>query len=251
MIESQSPSSHPDMIPDDCIVFDTETTGFDPAEGDRLVEIGAVRMRGGLPTGDSYHTYINPERNVPDAAVKIHGLTTAFLSDKPLFGEIVHDFLNFVGDLPMVAHNAPFDEKFVNAELTRLGIAPVASARFIDTVPIARKRFPGAQASLDALCRRFRIPLDGRDKHGALVDSELLAEVVVELNGGRQASLFGGSDPAVERRAADAARPLPAARGFVLKASPEERAAHAAFIKKTLGEENLWKKLLETEPATA
>lgn len=240
----------PERVPDDCVVFDTETTGFDPAQGDRIIEIGAVRMRGGLPTNQTYHSYVNPERTVPEASVKVHGLTTAFLADKPLFGEIAHDFLEFIGNDPLVAHNAAFDAKFVNAELSRMGITPLSKDRFVDTVPIARRQFPGAQANLDALCRRFKISLDNRDKHGALIDSQLLAEVIVELMGGRQQSLFGLGE---ETRTESAIEPLalPKARGFVLRATPEERAAHAAFLEEKLGPDNLWAQYLDPGEAAA
>lgn len=227
-------------IPANCVVFDTESTGFSPDEGDRMVEIGAVRMRDGLPTKETFHAYINPERSVPDAAVKVHGLTAAFLADKPLFEEVIHDFLAFVGDFPMVAHNAPFDARFLNHHLAELDLPTFAEDRFIDTVPIARKRFPGAQANLDALCRRFKISLVGREKHGALVDSELLAEVCVELSGGRQFSLFGGDSTSTE--AQPVAVDQVELETFVLPATPEERAMHDAMIAK-LGRNSIWAKL--------
>jgi DNA polymerase III subunit epsilon len=228
-------------IPENCIVFDTETTGFDPLTGDKLVEIGAVRMIGGLPTKETYHTYINPQRSVPDAAVKVHGLTGAFLSDKPLFEEIAQDFLDFVGDLKLTAHNAPFDAKFINTQLAEIGLPTFAEDRFIDTLPIARKRFPGSQVSLDALCRRLKISLASRDKHGALIDSELLAEVCVELMGGRQTALFEtlGTRESAQETVARAAE----ISTFVLAATEEEKARHAEKILAKLGPKSIWAKL--------
>lgn len=228
-------------IPADCVVFDTETTGFSPDEGDKLVEIGAVRMRDGLPTKETFHVYINPERSVPDAAVKVHGLTAKFLADKPLFAEVAQDFVDFVGDLPMVAHNAAFDARFINAELSALGFPTYPDARFTDTVAIARKKFPGAQANLDALCRRFKISLKNRDKHGALIDSELLAEVCVELSGGRQFTLFSGAARS-EAEDTSAAAPRVALKTFVREASPEELSRHAALVSK-LGDSAIWNKI--------
>jgi len=227
-------------IPDDCIVFDTETTGFDPMTGDKLVEIGAVRMLGGLPTKDTFHAYINPQRSVPDAAYKVHGLSAAFLSDKPLFEEVAQSFLDFVGPLEMVAHNAPFDSKFINKQLKDDGFPVFDEARFIDTVPIARKRFPGAQVNLDALCRKMKISLASRDKHGALVDSELLAEVCVELMGGRQTALF---DTISSQAETDEAKVVASQIStFILPAKDDERARHAELVAK-LGANSIWAKL--------
>lgn len=171
------------------IIFDTETTGFDPLQGHRVVEIGCVELMNHMPTGKTYQAYLNPERAVPTEASMVHGLTDEFLQDKPLFAEIVTDFLDFIGDAPLVAHNAAFDMNFINAELTRVGFPKIDPARAIDTVGMARKMFPGAPASLDALCKRFGIDLSGRQNHGALLDSQLLAEVYLELRGGRQPDL--------------------------------------------------------------
>lgn len=216
------------------IVLDTETTGLDPLTGDRLVEIGCVELVNHLPTGEIFHRYINPERDVPEEAFKVHGLSREFLAQHGIFAEVVEDFLAFIGDAPLVIHNAEFDMKFINAELARLGFKAIPMARTIDTVQIARRRFPGAQANLDALCRRFGIDNSSRTKHGALLDAELLAEVYLELAGGRQPGLelaaqsaarqrtIAGT-PAVERVARP---PRPHAP------SEEERAAHAAFIEK-------------------
>ncbi len=168
------------------IVLDTETTGFDPENGDRIVEIGCVEVENHVPTGRTYWQYINPERDVPEEAVAVHGITTEFLKDKPLFGEIVGDFLDFCGTAPLVIHNAEFDVKFLNYELKQLGFPKFKLKDAVDTLLIARKKFPGSPANLDALCRRFGIDNTSRDFHGALLDAQLLAEVYLELNGGRQ-----------------------------------------------------------------
>jgi len=234
-------------IPEDCVVFDTETTGFDPETGDRLVEIGAVRMRGGLPTDETYHTFINPERSVPQSAVEVHGLTTAFLADKPLFSEVVDGFLAWVSDDPLVAHNAPFDAKFINHQMAELGLPIFNVDRFTDTVQVARKQFPGTQVNLDALCRRFKISLASRHKHGALIDSELLAEVCVELNGGRQSSLFDSDDASNAAQVVEVSA-SGALSTFVLRATDDERARHAGMLTK-LGSGALWTKILEENVA--
>ena len=168
------------------IVWDTETTGFDPESGDRLVEIGAVELHNHMPTGSVYHQYINPERPMPQEAYAVHGLGDEFLADKPVFKTIARDFLEFIGDAKIVAHNAKFDMRFINAELKWIGISPIPASQSLDTLEIARRKFPGAQNSLDALCRRFGIDNSAREKHGALLDSEILAEVYLELIGGRQ-----------------------------------------------------------------
>lgn len=168
------------------IVLDTETTGMDPANGDRIIEIGAVELENHLPTGRHLHLYINPERDVPDDAVAIHGLTTEFLSDKPVFAEVVGEYVDFVADSKLIIHNAPFDVKFLNYELKLLGFPSVDKRLVLDTLTMARKAFPGSPANLDALCRRFHINNEARTLHGALLDSELLAEVYLELLGGRQ-----------------------------------------------------------------
>lgn len=233
---------NPHMIPSDCVVFDTETTGFSADEGDRLVEIGAVKMRNGLPTKETFHRYINPGRTVPKDAVDVHGLTTEFLADKPLFEEVADDFLAFVGDLPMVAHNAKFDEKFINFELQLIGRVVFDPSRFIDSIPIAKRRFPGQQVNLDALCRKLKISLDGREKHGALIDSELLAEVCVELMGGRQASLFG--DFGAEQRVRQDDAPLTPIKTIVRRASEQELEAHARMVSE-LGAGALWNLYIE------
>ncbi len=172
------------------IVFDTETTGMDPFEGDKIVEIGALELINHLPTGKSIQLYINPEREVPAEAIAVHGITNEFLKDKPVFSQVYTDFLDFIGnDSTLVAHNADFDMKFLNYELERVGHKPIPKTRVIDSLVIARKKFPGSPANLDALCRRFGIDNTSRTYHGALLDSELLAEVYLELLGGRQRGL--------------------------------------------------------------
>ncbi len=219
------------------MIFDTESTGFSVEEGDRLVEIGAVRMRGGLPTNETFHCYINPERTVPKDAESVHGLSTEFLADKPLFEEVAQGFIDFVGDMQMVAHNAKFDEKFINFQLVAVGLKPYPKKRFIDTVPIARRKFPGQQVNLDALCRKMKISLDARDKHGALIDSELLAEVCVELMGGRQANLFGDLSKQQVRQIENVdVKPI---KTFVRHATQAEKASHAKLVAQ-LGEGALW-----------
>lgn len=211
------------------IVLDTETTGFKPSEGHRIVEIGCIELRNHVPTGATWHSYVNPERDMPDGAFQVHGLSEAFLADHPVFAAIVADFLEFLGDAKLVIHNAEFDMGFINAELRTLGFAPIPMTRAIDTVQMARSRFPGAQASLDALCRRFGVDNSARTKHGALLDAELLAEVYLELVGGRQHGLAlvdrddgAGDVPAVADRPVREPRPH--------AASDAERAAHAAFV---------------------
>jgi DNA polymerase III subunit epsilon len=176
------------------IVLDTETTGFDPLKGDRLVEIGCVEVMHGVPTEHYYHVYINPERDVPPQAAAVHGLTTQFLRDKPVFSELVGGFLDFIGDDPLIIHNAQFDMSFLNHEMGKLGFPVIAPHRVVDTLQIARERFPGSPASLDALCKRFEIDNSSRTLHGALLDAQLLAHVYVELTGGKQRALDLASD---------------------------------------------------------
>ncbi|MES2984299.1 MAG: DNA polymerase III subunit epsilon [Pseudomonadota bacterium] len=186
------------------IALDTETTGLDPFSGHRLVEIGCVEMMGHIRTGNHFHVYLNPERDMPREAENIHGLSSAFLKDKPLFKTVARAFLEFIGDDPLVIHNAAFDLKFLNAELDSQGLPLIDFARATDTVLIARKRFPGSPANLDALCKRFSIDTSARTKHGALLDAELLADVYLELMGGRQSSLLAKPAAApTEPRATD------------------------------------------------
>lgn len=179
------------------IVLDTETTGLDPKSGDRIVEIGCVELLNHVPTGEVYHQYINPERDMPAEAERVHGLSEAFLKDHPLFADVSDKFVTFVGDATLVIHNAAFDMGFINAELGRVGVEEIPMYRAVDTVSMARKKFPGAQASLDALCRRFGIDLSGRELHGALLDAQLLADVYLELLGGRQHGMDLAADAAI------------------------------------------------------
>ncbi|MDX1401945.1 MAG: DNA polymerase III subunit epsilon [Kiloniellales bacterium] len=171
------------------IVLDTETTGLDPDAGHRVVEIAALELLGHIPTGRSFQCYLNPERDMPEDAERVHGLSEQFLSDKPKFEEMVQEFLEFIGDANLIIHNAAFDLKFLNAELKAIGQDPISANRAIDTVQLARQKLPGAQVSLDALCRRFQIDNSARTFHGALLDCELLSEVYLELRGGRQPDL--------------------------------------------------------------
>ncbi|MFV3076687.1 DNA polymerase III subunit epsilon [Niveispirillum fermenti] len=215
------------------IVLDTETTGIDALNGDRVVEIGCVELFNHVATGNHYHTYLNPERDMPAEAEAVHGLSATFLADKPLFAAVAGDFLEFIQDSQLVIHNASFDIGFLNAELARLGMRKLGNP-VVDTVKIARKRFPGAPASLDALCRRFNIDNSNRTLHGALLDSQLLAEVYLELMGGRQPDLVLANNPALTQPMLDtpavtAARPVRPARPHA--PSAEEVAAHEAFVK--------------------
>lgn len=209
------------------LIFDTETTGFDPLSGDRLIEIGLVEMVDQSLTGNHYHVYVNPEREVPESAVKIHGLTTEFLSDKAVFSDVMDEFLEYVGeDSVLVAHNAEFDMKFINWELENAGRPIIHKKRFIDTLAIARTKFPGSPNSLDALCKRFMINNAHRTLHGALLDAEILAEVYIELLGGRQ----GGMDLTVAKTsAAPVAKKKREPRSFPV--SEDELKAHAEFLK--------------------
>ena len=176
------------------IIFDTETTGFDPKNGDRMVEIGCIEMVNRVLTGRSYHAYFNPERSMPAEAEAVHGLSDAFLADKPLFAQGAQEFLDFIEDSPMIAHNAAFDFNFIDHELDRIGLPKVDRSRMVDTVALAKVRHPGAKLSLDALCSRYGIDRSHRTKHGALLDAELLAQVYVELRGGRQIGLELGAE---------------------------------------------------------
>ncbi|WP_457650807.1 DNA polymerase III subunit epsilon [Profundibacter sp.] len=223
------------------IVLDTETTGFKPEQGDRIVEIGAVELINHMPTGNHYHQYINPERSMPEDAFKVHGLGDEFLSDKPVFREIAQDFMDFIGDSRLVIHNAAFDMKFLNAELGWINFPLIPMEQALDTLALARKKFPGAQASLDALCRRFGIDNSSRTLHGALLDSEILAEVYLELLGGRQSGLELSST-ARNSDGTDVGsdwRPRPRPNPLAPKLTKEEAAAHDAFVK-DMGDGALW-----------
>jgi DNA polymerase-3 subunit epsilon len=213
------------------IVFDTETTGMDPADGDKLVEIGCIELENHMPTGRTYHQYINPEREVPAEAVAVHGLTQEKLKNEPTFGEIVGDFIDFIGtDSKLIAHNASFDVKFINAEFKTYGFSPLDPKRIIDTLVMARTKFPGSPANLDALCRRFNIDNASRTLHGALLDSELLAEVYLELLGGRQRGL--GIEP--ERKKSTAGKFVTVEREFreprIFEVSADEQEAHIKML---------------------
>lgn len=226
------------------IVLDTETTGFDPETGDRIVEIGAVELFNHVPTGRTYHQYCNPERAMPNDAFEVHGLGDEFLADKPLFREVGQDFLDFIGeDSKLVIHNASFDMKFLNAELSWIKLPKIPMERAIDTVAMARKKFPGSPASLDALCRRFNIDNSARTLHGALLDSEILAEVYLELIGGRQPGLILSS---IERTNVASGggrwKPKPRPTPLPSRLTSDESAAHAAFVD-GMGEAALWKKM--------
>lgn len=225
------------------IVLDTETTGFEPDQGDRIVEIGAVELFNHMPTGRTYHQYINPERAMPDDAFQVHGLGDDFLRDKPVFREIAQAFLEFVGDARLVIHNASFDMKFLNSELRWLNLPPLPMDQAIDTLTIARKKFPGSPASLDALCRRYNIDNSARTLHGALLDSEILAEVYLELIGGRQPDLVLAVDQTQDSQQDGGAwRPKPRAQPLPPRLTAAEAAAHAAFVE-TLGDDALWRKM--------
>ncbi len=223
------------------IILDTETTGLDPASGHRIVEIGAVEMINKSRTGKTFHTYLNPERDMPPEAEKVHGLSQAFLSDKPLFKSVAEEFLEFLSDSTLVIHNAAFDMKFINHELERHARAIIPMERALDTVLLARRKFPGSPANLDALCRRFNIDLSGRNYHGALLDAELLAEVYIELCGGRQVMLSFG-----ETAADTPSENLPGKHGRAsipkrhFPPSEAEFAAHQNLIAQL--KESLWQK---------
>ncbi|WP_417677992.1 DNA polymerase III subunit epsilon [Pseudodonghicola sp.] len=224
------------------IVLDTETTGFDPFAGDRIVEIGAVELHNHVVTGKTYHQYINPQRDMPEDAFRVHGLSEQFLRDKPLFAQIGQAFLDFIGDAKLVIHNASFDMKFLNAELKWMGLPELPYERAIDTLAIARKKFPGAQVSLDALCRRYGIDNSARTLHGALLDSEILADVYLELIGGRQPD-FALNVVQSRGPASDDSdwRPKPRPTPLPSRISAAEEAAHDAFLDK-LGDNALWRR---------
>ncbi len=227
------------------IVLDTETTGFDPMSGDRLVEVACLEIEDFVPTGRSFHTYIDPCRDMPIDAERVHGLSGAFLRGKPRFehAEVVEAFLDFVGDSPLIAHNAGFDRNFINWELAKCGRGELPEPRWIDTLALAKHRFPGMHNSLDALCKRFRISLSEREKHGALIDAKLLAAVYLELKGGRERRLELTSAVMVEAVAVATsnsygARPRPLAP----RSTEAEREIHAAFVRK-LKAEGAWERL--------
>ena len=237
------------------IVLDTETTGFEPGEGDRIVEIGAIELHNHMPTGRTYHQYINPKRSMPAGAFGIHGIGPdlleppkeptpgqVILRDKPVFADIAQAFVDFIGDAKLVIHNAAFDMKFLNAELGWVNRTLLPMDQSLDTLAIARKKFPGSPASLDALCRRFGIDNSNRTLHGALLDSEILAEVYLELIGGRQPDLvMGGQTTSKTKSEGTDWRPQPRPTPLASKIKAAEADAHAAFVK-SLGDDALWNK---------
>lgn len=238
------------------IVLDTETTGFEPADGDRIVEIGAIELLNHMPTGRTYHQYINPKRSMPVEAFGVHGIGPDLLAeprppekgevtlkDKPVFADIAQAFVDFVGDAKLVIHNAAFDMKFLNAELGWVNRKLLPMDQALDTLAIARKKFPGSPASLDALCRRFGIDNSNRTLHGALLDSEILAEVYLELIGGRQPDLVLAGQPNEETKVAVTSdwRPQPRPTPLAPKINAAEAEAHAAFVT-SLGDDALWSK---------
>ena len=226
------------------IVLDTETTGFDPRSGDRMVEIGCIELENLTPTGRTFHHLINPDRNIGPEVVRVHGITNEKVRKAPKFPEIADDLHAFIGDAPVIAHNAGFDRNFINFELEAAGRAIIDDARWIDTLQLAQKRFPGMANSLDALCKRFKVSLVERTLHGALIDARLLASVYLELKGGRE-RVLDLAGPAVPRAKVEAGistygeRPRPLTTG----STPDERARHAAFLKGTLSDLSLWTRL--------
>ncbi len=227
------------------IIFDTETTGFQANGGDRITEIGCVEVINYLPTGETWQEYVNPERDIPDEVVKITGHETPFYRDKPLFAEVADSFLDFVGDGRLVAHNANFDRGFINAELKRIEKPVLPDTQFFDTLVLARQMFPGASNSLDALCRRMEISLSGRDFHGALLDAQLLAQVYLELNGGRERvlDLSPGGEAASGEQAEWTPR-APRVKPLASRLLDAERAAHTKFLAE-LGEQAIWHRYLK------
>jgi DNA polymerase-3 subunit epsilon len=228
------------------IVFDTETTGLDPFQGDRLVEIGCIELINRFPSGKTFHCYFNPQRDMPETAQKIHGLSIEFLNDKPLFADKVEELMAFIAEDPLIAHNAMFDLGFLNAELERAGRGTVSRERMVDTLLLARRKHPGGSNRLDDLCARYAIDNSRRTKHGALLDAELLAEVYVELIGARQAQLVLAQSAAPERVAGEPIvlreRPAPLAA----RLSDEARAAHRRFVA-TLGDNAIWRDYLSLD----
>ena len=227
------------------IVLDTETTGLDPANGHRIVEIGCVELLNAIPTGETFHAFIDPGRDMPEDALRVHGISAEFLAGKPVFADIAADFLKFADGAKIVAHNAEFDMRFLNAELALLGIAPIASDRVIDTLALARRKYPGAANSLDALCGRYGIDTSRRTKHGALLDAGILAEVYAELTGGRQATLVFGTGAVLTGTGgasllAQRLHPLPTLLSI------EELLRHRAFAA-TLGAAPVWDAYLPSQ----
>ena len=233
------------------IVLDTETTGLDPLRGDRLVEIGCVEIFNRMPTGQTFHRHINPQRDMPAEAFAVHGLSTEFLTTKPLFAEVADEFLEFIGEAPLVIHNAAFDISFINAELERIQRPVIARERLVDTLLLARRKHPGVSNRLDDLCSRYAIDNSRRTKHGALLDAELLAEVYIDLIGARQSQLILAAE-SVDTRAGvygdvpRRQREVPLAA----RVTEEDRAAHREFVL-TLGDQPIWNDFLGSSPSLA
>ncbi|MBI5322716.1 MAG: DNA polymerase III subunit epsilon [Bradyrhizobium sp.] len=233
------------------IVLDTETTGLDPLRGDRLVEVGCIELFNRMPTGQSFHRYMNPERDMPAEAFAVHGLSTEFLAGKPLFVEVVEEFLAFIGDAPLVIHNASFDISFINAELDRIKRTPIGKDRLVDTLLLARRKHPGVSNRLDDLCSRYAIDNSHRTKHGALLDAELLAEVYIDLIGARQSQLILAAE-SVDIRARAGGETSRRQREVPLgpRVTDEDRLAHRAFVA-TLGDKPIWNEFLPPAPPAA
>jgi DNA polymerase-3 subunit epsilon len=221
------------------VVLDTETTGLDPLRGDRLVEIGCVEIYNRMPTGQTFHVYLNPERDMPQEAFAVHGLSSEFLSDKPLFAAVVDEFVAFIGDAPLVIHNASFDIGFINAELNKISKPPIPRDRLVDTLLLARRKHPGVSNRLDDLCSRYAIDNSRRTKHGALLDAELLAEVYIDLIGARQSQLILADAPKsssqIQLDGSRRQRPSP----LFPRVTADDLAAHRAFVA-TLGDKQIW-----------
>jgi len=226
------------------VVLDTETTGLDPAEGHRIIEIGCLELEGHVPTGRTWRSYLHPERDIPEEAARVHGLTLETLSSAPVFAAIADDFLAFLGEAPLVIHNAEFDLKFLNAEMARIARPAIPMARAIDTIAIAKRRFPGARYSLDELCKRFGIDTSVRAKHGALIDAELLAQVYLELIGGRQVKLQLAPGDAAPGAAQENTIRIARSRITPLaeRLSASEREAHARFVAAELNGDVIWRR---------
>jgi DNA polymerase-3 subunit epsilon len=224
------------------IVLDTETTGLDPESGDRIVEIGCLELINHMPTDRHFHTYVNPERSIPAGATQVSGITDEMLVGKPRFGDVADEFLAFVADSELIIHNAAFDLKFLNSELKRLGPERILDERAFCTLTFARRKFPGSPASLDALCKRFSIDLSARTKHGALIDARLLADVYLELIGGRQPTLLlaSGDGPIAAQEEVQIVVQRPRPAPLAPRVSESELAAHAAFVAAELGPNPLW-----------
>jgi DNA polymerase-3 subunit epsilon len=223
------------------IVLDTETTGFDPRTGDRLIEVGCIELLDLLPTGRTFHRLVHPERLIPPDAIRVHGITDEKVKDAPKFHEVVDDLMEFIGDAQIIAHNAAFDRNFIDFEYSRCGRTITGEHRWIDTLQLAQKRFPGMPNSLDALCKRFKISLVERSLHGALIDARLLAEVYLELRGGKERVLDLSAARPVGGQAGGARADYgPRSRPLGSRVTPQEEAAHAAFLRAALKDHSLW-----------